>query len=166
MADSEVIEGGCGCGHVRYRVQGLPMIVHCCHCTWCQRESGSAFAVNALIETTRVSLTAGTLDWVDTPTKSGKGQRIARCPDCRIAVWSHYAYGAIGDAVIFLRVGSLDDAARMPPDVHVFTSTKCPWVQLPEGVPAFEGYYRASEVWSEASVARRTALYPSKPTAG
>lgn len=158
-------DGGCACGHVRYRLASAPMYVHACHCTWCQRETGSAFAVNALIETDRVALLAGEVEWVDTPTNSGKGQRVARCPRCRVAVFSHYAYGPIGDDVRFVRVGTLDDPSRTPPDLHIFTSTKVAWLALPEGAPAVAEFYKASERWPAASLERRTALFAAAEAA-
>lgn len=150
-----MFEGGCACRAVRYRMTSRPMIVHCCHCTWCQRESGAAFALNAMIESDRVQLMQGQLEWVDTPSNSGKGQKVARCPVCRIALWSHYA-GA-GTKLAFVRVGTLDQPGAMPPDVHIFTSTKQPWVVLPPGTPAFAEYYRAADVWPAESLARRKA---------
>jgi hypothetical protein len=152
------LEGGCACGHVRYRLTSSPMLVHCCHCRWCQRESGGAFAINALIEADRVHLLHGEIDLVDTPTISGLGQKFARCPKCRVAVWSHYAYGRIGDAVCFVRTGTLDDPDAVPPDIHIFTASKQPWVTLPRDVPAVEEYYKAEEVWPPASLARRAVL--------
>jgi hypothetical protein len=129
------------------------MIVHCCHCRWCQRETGAAFALNAMIEAERVSLLEGEVEVVATPSESGKGQRISRCPRCRVAVWSNYS-GA-GDAIRFVRVGTLDEPDRLPPDVHIFTASKQPWVILPPHVPAVPEYYRAAEVWSAESLARR-----------
>ncbi len=110
-------------------METAPLFVHCCHCRWCQRESGASFALNAMIETDRVTLLAGRPDMVETPSASGKGQKIARCPTCRIALWSHYA-GA-RDAIAFVRVGTLDDPDALPPDIHIFTSSKQPWVLLP-----------------------------------
>lgn len=151
-----VLDGGCSCRHVRYRLLTGPLFVHCCHCTWCQRESGSAFALNAMIEADRVELLAGEVEVVDTPSASGKGQKIARCPQCRVAVWSNYA-GA-GAAVRFVRVGTLDQAGRLPPDIHIFTASKQPWVVLPAGTPAVPEYYRASEYWSAQSLERRARL--------
>jgi hypothetical protein len=133
-----------------------PLFVHCCHCRWCQRETGSAFALNAMIESDRVELTQGEVEVIDTPSNSGKGQRIARCPKCRVAVWSHYAGG--GDAVRFVRVGTLDEPDRCPPDVHIFTMSKQPWVVLPPGAPAFHEYYKSSELWPAESLARREVL--------
>jgi hypothetical protein len=133
-----------------------PLFVHCCHCTWCQRETGSAFAVNAMIESDRVQLLHGDVEVVDTPSNSGKGQKISRCPKCRIAVWSNYAGG--GDAVRFVRVGTLAEPGRCPPDIHIFTSTKQPWVVLPPGVPAVAEYYKAAEMWPKESLARRAQL--------
>ena len=151
------LEGGCTCRFVRYRLTSGPLFVHCCHCRWCQRETGSAFAVNAMIEADRVELLAGTVDVVDTPSLSGKGQAISRCPRCRIAVWSNYA-GA-GGRVCFVRVGTLDDPDRLPPDIHIFTASKQPWVVLPPGTPAVPAYYDRNEYWPSASLARRSALF-------
>jgi hypothetical protein len=154
--ESRFLDGGCTCRFVRYQLVSAPMFVHCCHCRWCQRESGAAFALNALIDSERVLLLTGEVDVVATPTASGKGQKIARCPRCRIALWSHYA-GA-GDAIRFIRVGTLDEPDRCPPDIHIYTASKQPWVVLPPGVPAVPEYYRASEQWPAASLERRTAV--------
>jgi hypothetical protein len=150
------MEGGCTCRSVRYRMTTKPMFVHCCHCTWCQRESGAAFALNAMIEADRVELLQGEVEVTNTPSNSGKGQKISRCPKCRIALWSNYS-GA-GDAVRFVRVGTLDEPGRFPPDIHIFTSTKQPWVVLPPGTPAVPEYYKASERWPKESLERRAAL--------
>jgi hypothetical protein len=155
-SDDEPYEGGCTCRHIRYRMDAKPLFVHCCHCTWCQRETGSAFALNAMIESEHVALLHGDVEVVDTPSASGRGQRISRCPRCRIAVWSNYAGG--GDAVRFVRVGTLDEPGRCPPDIHIFTSTRQPWVVLPAGTPAVPEYYKASEVWPPESLARRERL--------
>ena len=139
------LEGGCTCRAVRYRMTAKPLFVHCCHCRWCQRETGASFALNAMIESDRVVLLKGEPEVVDTPSNSGKGQKIARCPRCRIAVWSNYA-GA-GDAVRFIRVGTLDKPDRLPPDIHIFTSSKQPWVVLPRGTPAVKEYYDRTKYW-------------------
>jgi hypothetical protein len=149
-------DGGCTCRALRFRMASRPLFVHCCHCRWCQRETGSAFAVNAMIESERVAVLQGEFELVDTPSNSGKGQKIARCPTCRIAVWSHYA-GA-GDTIRFVRVGTLDEPDRLPPDVHVFTVSKQPWVVLPSGTPAVTEYYKATELWPKESLERRAAL--------
>jgi hypothetical protein len=155
-SETEIFEGGCTCRHVRYRMTSRPMFVHCCHCRWCQRETGTAFALNAMIEADRVELLSGEVEMVDTPSASGKGQRIWRCPVCRVAVWSNYA-GA-GDGVRFMRVGTLDEPDRLPPDIHIFTMSKQPWVILPEGVPAVREYYRPREMWPKASQDRFAAV--------
>ena len=150
---AEYRDGGCTCRFVRYRMSGNPMFVHCCHCRWCQRETGSAFALNAMIEADRVALLCGEVGVIQTPSHSGKGQKISRCPKCRIAVWSNYA-GA-GDGVHFVRVGTLDEPDSMPPDIHIFTASKQPWVILPHGIPAVPEFYKASEHWPAASLERR-----------
>ena len=152
------IEGGCDCRTVRYRLESPPLFVHCCHCRWCQRESGASFALNAMIEADRVTELGGPPELVNTPSASGAGQQIARCPQCKVAVWSHYA-GA-GPVLKFVRVGTLDDPDLLPPDIHIFTASKQPWVVIPEGVPAVPEYYDRDTYWPEDSKARRTAIVP------
>jgi hypothetical protein len=159
MSDA-IFEGGCDCRALRYRMTSRPLFVHCCHCRWCQRESGSAFALNAMIETSRLEVLAGEAEMVDTPSNSGKGQKIARCPKCRIALWSHYA-GA-GELVAFVRVGTLDNPDALPPDIHIFTSTKQPWVVLPPGARAVQEYYDRRKEWPAESLARRDALLAAR----
>ena len=151
-----MLDGGCTCRAVRYRMTSAPIIVHCCHCRWCQRETGASFALNAVIEADRVLLTSGEPELVLTPSHSGKGQKIRRCPQCKVAVWSHYA-GA-GEKFDFIRVGTLDEPDRLPPDVHIFTSTKQPWVVIPPGMPAVSEYYDRAKYWPAESLERRTAL--------
>lgn len=152
------LEGGCDCGLVRYRMQTAPLFVHCCHCRWCQRETGASFALNALIETDRVVHLKADPEIIDTPSNSGKGQRIARCTQCRVALWSNY-YGA-GPLFRFVRVGTLDEPDHLPPDIHIFTSSKQPWVPLPESVPAMPEYYDRNLHWPPESLARRATLLP------
>ena len=151
-----VREGHCTCRLVRYRIRGHPLFVHCCHCRWCQRETGAAFALNALIETSRLELLSGQVERVATPSNSGKGQQIVRCNVCRIALWSHYA-GA-GPVLSFVRVGTLEDPDSAPPDIHIFTSSKQPWVVLPGGVPAVPEYYDRDQYWPRASLERRKVM--------
>jgi hypothetical protein len=153
------LEGGCDCGRLRFRMASAPLFVHCCHCRWCQRESGSAFALNAMIEADRVSEFGAAPELVRTPSASGAGQTIARCPHCRIAVWSHYA-GA-GPLVKFVRVGTLDRPDELPPDIHIFTASKQPWVVLPAGTPAVPEYYGREAYWPAASLSRWQAILPS-----
>jgi len=152
------LDGGCDCRQVRYRMISAPLFVHCCHCRWCQRETGASFALNAMIESDRVALLAGEPDVVDTPSASGLGQKIARCPRCRIALWSHYA-GA-GPLLNFVRVGTLDSPDCLPPDIHIFTASKQPWVVLSPDIPAVAEYYDRDRHWPAESLARRQALLP------
>jgi hypothetical protein len=154
--DGYPIEGGCTCGQMRYRMLTRPLFVNCCHCRWCQRETGSAFAINAMIESERVELVRGQPETINTPSESGQGQRIVRCPGCRVALWSHYGGG--GDKVKFVRVGTLDNPDLLPPDIHIFTASKQPWVVIPPGMPAVEEYYELADYWPAESLARRQAL--------
>ena len=151
------LDGGCACGAVRYRLNDAPMFVHCCHCTSCQTETGSAFVLNALVESERVAVLKGAPAPVLIPSESGKGQQVWRCPDCLVALWSNYG-GAV-DVLRFVRVGTLDAPAALPPDVHIYTRSKLPWVELPDGVPAFEAYYDSKTLWPAASLERRKALF-------
>jgi hypothetical protein len=139
-------------------METAPLFVHCCHCRWCQRESGASFALNAMIEADRVSDVGERPELVQTPSESGYGQTVARCPKCRIAVWSNYA-GA-GPLVRFVRVGTLDEPDHLPPDIHIFTATKQPWVVIPPGVPFVPEYYDREMYWPADSLARRQAILP------
>ena len=147
-------EGGCACGSVRYRLTDEPLFMHCCHCLNCQRQTGSAFVINVLIETDRVELLAGEPEIVDVPRDDGSAQRIYRCPDCQIGIYSQYTWPELR----FVRAGTLDEPSSVSPDVHIFTRSKLPWVELPPEVPAFEIYYDREELWPEASNARIEAL--------
>jgi hypothetical protein len=153
---SDNLEGGCACGALRYRLALAPMFVHCCHCRDCQRQTGSAFVINALIETDRVTLLSGELEAVPVPTDSGRPHVIYRCARCHTAVWSEY--GGVS-ALRFVRVGTLDEPTALPPDVHIYTRSKLPWVALPQGVPAFEAYYNSRDLWPRASLERRRAIF-------
>jgi hypothetical protein len=151
----EKFEGGCACGAVRYRMHSAPMFVHCCHCKDCQRQTGSAFALNALIEADRVDVKSGEVRPSPMPTDSGRPHNIFRCTNCGTAVWSEY--GGL-TALRFVRVGTLDDPSGIQPDVHIYTRSRLPWVTLPAGVPAFEAYYDSKKLWPAESLERRRAV--------
>jgi hypothetical protein len=153
---ANTLEGGCACGAVRHRMQSAPMFVHCCHCRDCQRQTGSAFVLNALIETDRVTVLSGDPAPYPMPTDSGRPHNIFRCPACGTAVWSEYGGRK---ELRFVRVGTLDNPAALSPDVHIFVRSKLPWVKLPEGVPAFEAYYDSKKLWPAASLERRRAIF-------
>ncbi|KAH1486890.1 hypothetical protein KXV92_003448 [Aspergillus fumigatus] len=181
------MEGGCACGLIRYRLETQPLIVHCCHCTSCQRETGTAFALNAVIESSRVTLLPSSTpvvpasaerpaqpagpplvpaaqnqvvepEMILTPSESGKGQNIARCPQCHVAVWSHY--GGAGPYCRFVRVGTLDEAWRVGPDVHIFTRSKRDFVRLEDRVPQFREFYIREQIWRKESLERWEVIWP------
>ena len=147
-------EGGCACGATRYRLTSDPLFTHCCHCLNCQRQTGSAFVINLLIETDCVELLAGAPQPVDVPRDDGSSQRIFRCPTCQVAVFSQYGR----PEVRFVRGGTLDDPSRVTPDVHIFTRSKLGWVTLPDSVPAFEVYYDTKALWPACSLERLAAV--------
>jgi hypothetical protein len=148
-------EGGCSCGAVRFRLRSAPMFVHCCHCCDCQRQTGSAFVINALIETDRVEILSGNPEPIPVPTDSGRPHDIHRCPTCRTALWSDYGRRP---ALRFVRVGTLDDPSALRPDVHIYTRSKLPWIALPATTPAFEAYYDMKAIWPVGSLERRRAI--------
>lgn len=148
-------EGGCACGELRYRLTSRPMFVNCCHCRDCQRQSGGAFAVNALIETDRIDMLSGVPVSVSMTTDSGRPHDVYRCPACQIAVWSDYGRRGV---MRFVRATTLDDPQALGPDAHIFTRSKLPWVGLPPDVPAFDIYYDMAKLWPAESLARRQAL--------
>src|SRR5579859_852049 len=153
---SDLPEGGCSCGAVRYRLASEPMFVHCCHCLNCQRQTGSAFVINLLIEADRIELLAGEPQVVEVPRDPGAPgpQRISRCRDCQVAVYSEYGR----PEVLFVRGGTLDEPRGVEPDVHIFTKSKVGWVTLPDSVPAFEVYYDSKKLWPAESLARLDAV--------
>jgi hypothetical protein len=153
------LEGGCSCGEVRYRLRSEPLFTHCCHCLNCQRQTGSAFVINLLIEADRVELLAGDPQHVDVPRDDGSKQRIYRCPNCQVGVYSEYGR----PEVLFVRAGTLDQPSQVTPDVHIFTRSKLGWVTLPDLVPAFEVYYDSKSLWPAASLERLEAAFATKP---
>jgi hypothetical protein len=146
--------GGCTCGHVRYEVKAVPLIVHGCHCRGCQKNSGSAFAINALFEADNIELTSGKVEEVSVPTPSGTGQDITRCERCKVAVWSNYNMGGLRKHIRFIRVGTLDEPDKFPPDVHIYTCSKQPWVVLPEKDRRVREFYEFGQTWSPSSLER------------
>jgi hypothetical protein len=147
-------EGGCACGAVRYALAAAPLFVHCCHCLNCQRQTGSAFVINLLIEADRVQLRAGAPEAVDVPRADGSAQRIFRCPGCQVAVYSQYGRSD----VLFVRAGTLDEPRGVVPDVHIYTRSKVGWLRLPDDAPAFEVYYDTKRLWPRESLDRLRAL--------
>ena len=147
-------EGGCACGALRYRLASPPMFIHCCHCLNCQRQTGSTFVINLLIEAHRLDVLTGTPKPVDVPRDDGSAQRIFRCPTCRVAVFSQYGRPEFR----FVRAGTLDDPSGVEPDVHIYTRSKVGWVTIPDSVPAFEEYYETRELWPAASLERLDAI--------
>ena len=151
---STLREGGCSCGSVRYRLRSDPLFIHCCHCLNCQRQTGSAFVINLMIEADRVEILAGAPQPVEVPRDDGTTQRIFRCPSCQIGVFSEYGRPELR----YVRAGTLDDPSGVRPDVHIFTKSKVGWIRIPESVPAFEIYYDTKALWPAASLARLDAL--------
>jgi hypothetical protein len=155
---SKTLEGGCGCGAVRYRLNDEPIFVNNCHCTICQRQTGTGSAVNAFIESERLELLSGELTRHEMKTGSGGNQVVVRCARCGTPVWSHYP--RMGEKGAAVRVGTLDDASAVRPDAAIYAANKPDWAPLPEGVPQFKGYYNPAELLPPERFARLKALLP------
>ena len=147
-------EGGCACGAVRYRLTSEPLFVNCCHCLHCQRQTGSAFVINLLIEADRMEIATGDPQPVDVPRDDGTVQRIFRCSSCQVAVFSEYGW----PEVRFVRGGTLDEPSSVRPDAHIYTRSKVPWLTLPDDTPAYETFYDSRELWPAASLERLDAI--------
>lgn len=151
-------EGGCTCGHVRYQITSDPLIVHCCHCRYCQRQTGASFALNALFEAKHIKLINGDVNEIEVSSPSDRGQTTARCPKCEVAIWSNYFMGGIKDKIRFIRVGTLDNPDLLPPDVHIYTESKQPWVNLPANALVVEKFYDFETTWTPDNEKLRKSL--------
>jgi len=143
------LEGGCACRAIRYKLTASPLIVHACHCRDCQRITGSAFVINICIEKKFVEAGPSVPKSFRLAGGSGKHHDVFFCAACGTYLWSRY-HGAPGDAV-FVRAGTLDSPDAVRPDVHIFTRSKLPWLDLPPEVPAFESFYKIEKVWPAES---------------
>lgn len=149
------LSGGCMCGNVRYEIKDGPLFVHACHCTDCQRLSGSAFVV--LLGVAKADFEVkGNLSTVTNPTPSGAGYDASLCTNCATIIWSKYHF--VDLPLIAVRGGTLDDATLAPPAYHIFTKSKQPWFELPTGVKAFEGWLEPSEAWSPSTLQKLDAM--------
>ena len=147
-------QGGCACGALRYRLASEPMFIHCCHCLNCQRQTGSTFVVNLLIEADRLEVLSGTSEPIDAPRDDGSVQRIFRCTRCQVAVFSEYGRSELR----YVRGGTLDDPTNIAPDVHIYVRSKVEWVIIPPSTPAFEEYYDTDELWPSDRLRRLDAI--------
>jgi hypothetical protein len=146
------VEGGCVCGAIRYTLTAAPMIIHACHCRDCQKLTGSALAINLWIERKFVAPSGPEPVAFRHTAGSGKPHDVFRCGACGTALWSKY-HAAPGDTVL-LRGGTLDDPASVKPDVHIFTRSKLPWLDLSKDARVFDAFYKIDEVWPPESLAR------------
>jgi hypothetical protein len=126
-----VIEGGCLCGAIRYRIAGPARRTTSCHCLHCRRSSGAAFV-------TWVEFPSSAFVWL-----SGSPSRY----ECRPQVFRLFC-GACGTQLTYQRVGepetidatacSLDDPGAVTPDDHVWCDRMLPWVKISDGLPRYK----------------------------
>lgn len=128
-------DGGCQCGRVRYRVRGEPLSLAVCHCTLCQRQSGSAFGMSLMVPAESFELLSGELASFTVTCDSGRTKECAFCPACGTRI--HHR-GALDPSVVSLKPGTLDDPSGLVPGLHIWTRSRQAWVPIPEGVPCFE----------------------------
>jgi hypothetical protein len=148
-------QGRCSCGAVTYALAAAPLFVHACHCRDCQRHTGSAFVINAMVLSADLQVITGEIAPWPAPAAKGAKHFIHRCAQCQSAVWS--SYGGKKTAMVYLRVATLDRPEELPPSAHIFTRSKLPWVDLPKNVPAYKTWYDREKTWPPESLARRKA---------
>ncbi|MGQ0654683.1 MAG: GFA family protein [Betaproteobacteria bacterium] len=127
--------GGCMCGAARYRIEGEPLTFYACHCTDCQRRSGSAFGLSMLVPRKAVALTQGETLPVEAAVENGRVKRAVACAKCRTHLWG---VSGRNPEVLVIRPGTLDDKSGLAPVAHMWTRSKQPWVALPPHVPTFD----------------------------
>lgn len=158
MTKESVFEGKCSCNKLRYRMNAKPLIVHACHCRQCQRVTGTAFVMNAVVEKTRLEILSGGVANYHFPDTC---HTVFFCPECVTYVWSEYKNGAFNDCR-FVRVGTLNEPDRLPPDVHIFTESAQPWVHIPSDAAKFDRFYSIKEQWAGDSLARMEPYWRKK----
>jgi hypothetical protein len=147
----DLIDGGCACGAVRYRLLKPPLFVHCCHCTRCQRESGTAYVAHGMIERANLEWD-GEVTAVRLPTDSKTRHEIVHCAACLTPLWGQH--GRQPSVMVYLKVGTFDAPERCPPNAHIFVRSKLAWVAINPDIPQFARYYNAAKVWPQESLER------------
>ena len=150
----EVMRGACACGAVKFQLTASPIVVHACHCRDCQRLSGSAFVLNAVIEASNVELLSGEPGSSNLEAATGKAHVVSFCRDCGTYVWSQYLQLP---SMRFVRVGTLDEPDALSPPVHIWTSRKQAWVEIPPGLDVYPEFYSLKELWSDEALQRLKA---------
>ncbi|MEQ9643359.1 MAG: GFA family protein [Alphaproteobacteria bacterium] len=149
--------GRCACGAVTYRITDAPLFTQACHCTDCQRSTGSAFVVHLVLAEPDFEI-EGKTRMATVPSGSGAGCELHACAKCATYIWVRYLYHKV--PVIAVRGGTLDDPAAAPPQAHIFTRSMQPWLTLPDGVPRFDEAFARDDVWPAASCRKYDALPP------
>jgi hypothetical protein len=129
------ILGGCLCGGVRYRFTGEPLAYYACHCTDCQRQTGSAFGLSMIVHREAVEVLRGEPRLFEVSMPDGRTKRGRCCPECPVRLW--------GEPVklpqlLILRPGTFDDPGVHEPFGDIWTQSARPWVGFTRG-PRFEG---------------------------
>tara|TARA_Y100001934_G_C12157277_1_gene680227 strand:+ start:280 stop:783 length:504 start_codon:yes stop_codon:yes gene_type:complete len=147
--------GGCECGDTRYQFVGEPLFIHACHCTLCQRITGSAFQISMLMTKSQFSLSKGQPAVWHLKADSGNVRPVFFCERCGCQLYGD-APGR-GPEIMWIQSGTLDDTTWFSPRAHIWTSSMQSWLTLPVDVPAFDTNYDAVKVWPASSLARMQA---------
>lgn len=147
---SFIKQGRCLCGEISYQIIDKPLFTHACHCTDCQKVTGSAFGLSMFILRQDFQMLSGTPTVAHPPQQYGVAA-IYACGDCGCAIYRTHSYL---DKFVFPFPGTFDDTTWVKPQAHIYTRSKQPWVQLADDEPAFEKQYKRDDVWPEASLKR------------
>jgi hypothetical protein len=127
-------EGGCQCGAIRYRCSRPPFVSYTCHCTACQKLTGSAFITCIQVPAEALEVLSGEPALRERPCDSGNRLTTAFCPTCSSALW---AQNSARPRLRTIYVGTLDTPGAVRVNAHIWTKRRLPWVVLPDGHRVF-----------------------------
>ena len=119
--------GGCLCGAIRYTVSAPLGALRVCHCTHCQKNTGTGMSVNAVIAAQEFALTQGTPMRFTTIADSGRTLRRYFCGDCGSPL---YAHREESPERLVLKAGTLDDSSGLKITAHIWTRSARPWSHI------------------------------------
>jgi hypothetical protein len=130
------LTGGCQCGRVRYEINAKPLSAYVCHCTECQRQSGSAFGLSLAVPRDAVVIVSGTPATWRRVLESGRIISCLFCSDCGVRLLHNPERNPRASIV---KPGTLDDTTWLKPVGHIWTRSAQPWVQIPQDTVNYEG---------------------------
>ena len=149
------IHGGCFCGSTRYRLETAPLFCYACHCTDCNKQTGSVYACFTSIENDHITSIGALPPKITTAIRSGGIIRhMASCGKCGTRLW---ASGDTTPVTADIATGTLDLPELMEPDLHSYIESKISWAILPESAKTCRGPFDYRKHWPKSSLKRLEA---------